>query len=408
MTEKNRNPEVRFKGFNDEWKELKLKNMAESCEYGLNAAAIKFDGANKYIRITDIDDETHEFKTNALTSPGADLSFADNFKLKEGDILFARTGASVGKTYNYKYSDGLVYYAGFLIRARIKPSFDTEFVFQSTLTNRYNNFIRLTSQRSGQPGVNAQEYSNFNILVPKLNEQQQIGIFSNFLDKLITLHQAKHNKLITLKKAMLEKMFPKNGADVPEIRFKGFEGAWEECKLKDVSTYLNGGSFENDAQEKGQYELVTLKSVDMDGNLVHSRRYVDIEAPTLTKGTLVMILSEQSPGLIGMTAQIPIDNTYILNQRVAEIRPIQNIDSYFLSIAINKNQPYFSKRGAGTKVQNISKPNVENYEFPCTLIQEQGEIGTYFQNLDKLITLHQKKLEKLKNIKKACLEKMFV
>lgn len=194
---------------------------------------------------------------------------------------------------------------------------------------------------------------------------------------------------------------------IPEIRFKGFMDEWEERKLKDVSTYSNGGSFENDVQEKGRYELVTLKSVDMGGNLVHSERYVDIEAPTLTKGTLVMILSEQSPGLLGMTAQIPIDNAYILNQRVAEIRPIQNIDSYFLSMAINKNQQYFSRRGAGTKVQNISKPNVENYEFSCPLIQEQNNIGIFFQHLDQLITLHQRKYNKLVTVKKAMLEKMF-
>jgi len=193
----------------------------------------------------------------------------------------------------------------------------------------------------------------------------------------------------------------------PEVRFKGFSYDWKETKLKDVSTYFNGGSFENDVHEKGRYELVTLKSVDMGGNLVHSERYVDIEAPTLPKGTLVMILSEQSPGLLGMTARIPIDNAYILNQRVAEIRPIQNIDSYFLSMAINKNQKYFSKHGAGTKVQNISKPNVENYEFSFPLIQEQSQIGTYFKNLDHLLTLHQQKYNKLVTIKKAMLEKMF-
>jgi type I restriction enzyme S subunit len=195
--------------------------------------------------------------------------------------------------------------------------------------------------------------------------------------------------------------------NIPEIRFKAFDGDWEERKLKDVSTYFNGGSFENNVQENGRYELVTLKSVDMSGNLVHSGRYVDIEVPTLSKGSLVMILSEQSPGLLGMTAQIPIDNKYVLNQRVAEIRPIQGIESYFLSMAINRNQQYFSSRGAGTKVQNISKPNVENYEFLCPLILEQSRIGTYFQNLDKLITLHQTKYSKLVNIKKAMLEKMF-
>ncbi len=132
--------------------------MSSSFEYGLNAAATEYDGENKYIRITDIDDDSREFKLEDITSPDTDLSNAENYKLSEGDILFARTGASVGKTYIYKPSDGLVYYAGFLIRARIKNEYNPEFVFQNTLTSDYVKFIKITSMRSGQPGVNAQEY----------------------------------------------------------------------------------------------------------------------------------------------------------------------------------------------------------------------------------------------------------
>ena len=171
------------------WEQRKLGDMAQSFEYGLNAAATKFDGVNKYLRITDIDDETHVFKFDELTSPDVDLVAAENCQLKDGDMLFARTGASVGKTYRYKNSDGLVYYAGFLIRARIKSEYDSEFVFQNTLTGKYNRFITITSQRSGQPGVNAQEYSDFLFSVPKLEEQQKIGKFFATLDHLITLHQ---------------------------------------------------------------------------------------------------------------------------------------------------------------------------------------------------------------------------
>lgn len=198
--------------------------------------------------------------------------------------------------------------------------------------------------------------------------------------------------------------FEKN---VPEIRFDGFSGEWDAALLKDVSTYSNGGSFENDVKAEGKYELVTLKSVDMNGNLVSSGRYIDVEVPTLPKDTLVMILSEQSPGLLGMTARIPVSDKYVLNQRVAEIRPLNNIESYFLSMAVNRNQRYFSERGAGTKVQNISKPNVENYEFLIPRKEEQTAIGNTFQKLDNLINQHQQKHDKLSNIKKAMLDKMF-
>lgn len=202
-----KNPEIRFEGFTDDWEQRKFGDIASSFEYGLNVAAKEYDGENKYIRITDIDDNTHEFLTDSLTSPDIDLTGADNYKLIEGDILFARTGASVGKSYIYRNSDGLVYYAGFLIRARIKEECDAEFVFQNTLTDRYNKYIAVTSQRSGQPGVNAQEYAEFEIKVPKKEEQTKIGTYFRNLDHLITLHQRKCEKLKELKKFMLQNMF---------------------------------------------------------------------------------------------------------------------------------------------------------------------------------------------------------
>ncbi|EIB6830826.1 restriction endonuclease subunit S [Enterococcus lactis] len=200
-------PELRFAGFADDWEERKLGDLATSFEYGLNASAKSFDGTHKYIRITDIDDSSRKFNSQSLTSPDIDLSSADNHKLKNGDILFARTGASVGKTYIYADSDGLVYYAGFLIRARIKSGVDSNFVFQHTLTSSYENFIRVTSQRSGQPGVNAKEYSTFEISVPSYEEQRKIGSFFKQLDDTITLHQRKLDLLKEQKKGFLQKMF---------------------------------------------------------------------------------------------------------------------------------------------------------------------------------------------------------
>jgi len=194
---------------------------------------------------------------------------------------------------------------------------------------------------------------------------------------------------------------------IPQLRFPEFEEEWKVVKLKDVSSYFNGGSFENDVKDEGKYELITLKSVDMSGKLAHSKRYLDVDVSTLAKNTLVMILSEQSPGLLGMTALIPIDNYYVLNQRVAEIRPKNNVESYFLSMAINRNQRYFSKHGAGTKVQNISKPNVENYEFNCPALKEQTKIANFLTAVDKRINLLQKKKAELEQYKKGVMQKIF-
>ena len=200
-------PEIRFKGFTDPWEQRKLSEMCGTFEYGLNAAAKEFDGKNKYIRITDIDDASREFLLSDLSSPDICLDGMSKYLLSSGDVVFARTGASVGKTYIYRENDGIVYFAGFLIRAKVNQDNDAEFVFQSTLSPSYEKYIRITSQRSGQPGVNAQEYSEYDLFAPSKEEQQRIGHFLRGIDNLITLHQRELEKLQNIKKSMLEKMF---------------------------------------------------------------------------------------------------------------------------------------------------------------------------------------------------------
>lgn len=200
-------PEIRLDGFDGEWEKVKLKDVTESIEYGLNASAKEFDGENKYIRITDIDDVSRKFKEDSLTSPDIDVSECDNYLLCEKDILFARTGASVGKTYLYVKKDGKVYFAGFLIRARIKDKFDSKFIFQNTLTDRFTQYVKVTSQRSGQPGVNGKEYGEYELYLPNYEEQQAIGAYFSNLDNLINSYQEKISQLETLKKKLLQDMF---------------------------------------------------------------------------------------------------------------------------------------------------------------------------------------------------------
>ena len=200
-------PEIRLAGFEVEWEKVKLKDVTESIEYGLNASAKEFDGENKYIRITDIDDVSRKFKEDSITSPDINVSECDNYLLCEKDILFARTGASVGKTYLYDIKDGKVYFAGFLIRARIKEKFDSKFIFQNTLTDRFTQYVKVTSQRSGQPGVNGKEYGEYELYLPKYEEQQSIGAYFSNLDNLIAAHQEKISQLETLKKKLLQDMF---------------------------------------------------------------------------------------------------------------------------------------------------------------------------------------------------------
>ncbi|EGO9031942.1 restriction endonuclease subunit S [Enterococcus faecalis] len=380
-------PELRFKGFTDEWEERKLGDLATSFEYGLNASAKSFDGTHKYIRITDIDDSSRKFNSQSLTSPDIDLSSADNYKLKNGDILFARTGASVGKSYIYADSDGLVYYAGFLIRARIKSGVDSNFVFQHTLTSSYENFIRVTSQRSGQPGVNAKEYSTFEISVPSYEEQRKIGSFFKQLDDTITLHQRKLDLLKEQKKGYLQKMFPKNGAKVPELRFAGFADDWEERKFKDILKTHSFRSYLAGVSEDGEYEVIQQGDKPIVG-YSDGEPFTDYKDITLFGDHTVSLYKPKSPFFVAT------DGVKILSA--------DNFEGDYLYTTLEryKPEPQGYKRHF-TILKNQDVWFTENME-------EQQKIGVFFKQLDDTITLHQRKLDLLKEQKKGFLQKMFV
>jgi len=201
-------PTIRFRSFTEPWEKKRIEEIIRCpLDYGLNAASTKYDGKRKYLRITDIDDSLRVFNYNDLTSPN--LSYiSENYRLQSGDIVFARTGASVGKTYLYNKRDEEVYFAGFLIRARIKDTYSPYFVFTSTLTDNYSKFIKITSQRTGQPEVNAQEYESYSLFIPKsYDEQCKIGNFFRSQDEAIANSQLQINKLKTIKQACLSQMF---------------------------------------------------------------------------------------------------------------------------------------------------------------------------------------------------------
>ena len=168
-----------------------MGEASEELSYGVGAAAVPFDGKTRYLRITDIDDETHRFLENDISSPDPSFDLSESDYLKFGEIVFARTGASVGKTYLNREKDSEIVFAGFLIRAILLENYNSEFIYQQTLSEPYSKFVAVTSQRSGQPGINAQEYANWELWVCSEQEQHQIGTFFSQLDHLITLHQRK-------------------------------------------------------------------------------------------------------------------------------------------------------------------------------------------------------------------------
>ena len=385
-------PQIRFTGFTDPWEQRKLGEVASGFEYGLNAAASDFDGEKKYLRITDIDDQTREFRTDDLSSPDINNPIDDRYLLKEGDILFARTGASVGKTYLYKASDGKTYYAGFLIRAHVSDEADAGFIFQSTLTERYKQFVLLTSQRSGQPGINAQEYSDLLLPLPSLMEQRRIGAFFDHLDSLITLHQRKYDKLCVLKKSMLDKMFPKGGSLYPEIRFAGFTDPWEQRKLSSTCEQLSRtiNPLETPNEEFTEYSMPAFDNNEtaetVIGNSMNSLRKI-VDRPCL----LVNKLNVRKKRIWHVPR--PEANAVCSSEFVPFSSHSSDLSFIKISLLSERITAYLEScsSGSSNSQKRVTPEIIMSSEIIAPSLAEQRRIGAFFDRLDSLITLHQRK-----------------
>ncbi|MFL2096352.1 restriction endonuclease subunit S [Marinilactibacillus psychrotolerans] len=413
LNKDNKYPEIRFKGFTEDWEQRKLGELSTDFEYGLNASATSYDGINKYIRITDISEGNRLFNQSNLTSPDIDFINADNYLLKKGDILFARTGASVGKSYRYQESDGKVYYAGFLIRARINTNYDTEFIFQTTLTNKYEKFVEVTSQRSGQPGINAKEYANFKLNIPKLQEQKMIGSFFKQLDNTIALHQDKLDKLKSLKKGYLQALFPITDEKVPKIRFANFIEPWEQRKLDDISykiTEKNKNNIYNETLTNSA-ELGIISQRDFFEKEISNKKNLNgyyivrpndfVYNPRISNYALVGPVKRNNLGRIGVMSPL----YYVF--RTKNISP-DFLEKYFDTTGWHSFMKLNGDSGARADRFAIKDAVFKEMPIPYPEAIEQEQIGNFFKQLDVTITLHQQKLVKLTVLKKAYLKMMYV
>ena len=387
MTKKSDAPAIRFKGFSDAWEQRKLSEMCGTFEYGLNAAAKEFDGKNKYIRITDIDDASREFLLSDLSSPDICLDGMSKYLLSSGDIVFARTGASVGKTYIYRENDGIVYFAGFLIRAKVNQDNDAEFVFQSTLSPSYEKYIRITSQRSGQPGVNAQEYGEYDLFAPSKEEQQRIGHFLRGIANLITLHQRKC--IFFTGRA---------GRLISTVNKKRITSSWEQRKLGEMGqTYTGLSGKTKDDFGHGQARFVTYMNVfsnPISNPEMTEPIEIDPKQNEVEVGDVFFTTSSETPEEVGMSSILleKRGKTY-LNSFCFGFRPSEKIDSYYLAYMLRSEstRAKIILLAQGISRYNISKNKVMEIAVSLPSLDEQKMIGQYFSQLDNLITLHQRK-----------------
>lgn len=405
-------PKIRFKGFEGEWKEKALGDVVDEFKYGINAAAVSYDGENKYLRITDIDEGSRAFIKDELASPDADLSSCNEYIMQDGDIVIARTGASVGKSYIYRPIDGKVYFAGFLIRARVNKNVDREFVFQNTLTDGFKKYIRFVSQRSGQPGVNAEELKSYLMNLPaSLPEQRAIASYFTALDTQIAASTSRLSSLKQIKAASLLNMFPQKGETVPRVRFKGFQREWKKVKIGDVAPLTGGFAFQSGQFKTSGVPIIRISNIlssgIVGGDFVYYNEFKGDSEFRLYKGDVVIAMSGATTGKV---ATFEANDFGYQNQRVGKFSRTNLVNYELLSKLVSA--PNFQKKII-SKLTSSAQPNASSKDIDSIDLvvpeetEEQRVIASYFTTLDAQITLHRERLEKLKQIKAACLEKMF-
>lgn len=405
-------PKIRFKGFEGEWKEKALGDVVDEFKYGINAAAVSYDGENKYLRITDIDEGSRAFIKDVLASPDADLSSCNEYIMQDGDIVIARTGASVGKSYIYHPIDGKVYFAGFLIRARVNKNVDREFVFQNTLTDGFKKYIRFVSQRSGQPGVNAEELKSYLMNLPaSLPEQRALASYFTSLDAQIAASTSRLSSLKQIKAASLLNMFPQKGETVPRVRFKGFQGEWKKVKIGDVAPLTGGFAFQSGQFKTSGVPIIRISNIlssgIVGGDFVYYNEFKGDSEFRLYKGDVVIAMSGATTGKV---ATFEANDFGYQNQRVGKFSRTNLVNYELLSKLVSA--PNFQKKII-SKLTSSAQPNASSKDIDSIDLvvpeetEEQRAIASFFTTLDAQITLHRERLEKLKQIKAACLEKMF-
>ena len=302
---------------------------------------------------------------------------------------------------------------GWLLIRDTQKKFDLKFLCHMLGTEQMLNQYRMFAAGSTVNNLNKELVGKTIVSIPSTEEQRLIGEHLDNLDNLITLHQRKYDKLVNVKKAMLEKMFPKDGADVPEIRFKGFTEAWEQRKLGNLASFSKGyGYSKSDLMESGtpiilygrlytNYETV-ISDVDTYAN--------EKKGSVYSRGGEVIVPASGETAEDISVASVIEKQGVLLGGDLNIINPVRILNSVFLAISISNGNPHkeMAKMAQGKSVVHLHNTDLEKINLNFPSYDEQVLISTYFQNIDNLITLHQRKLEKLKNLKKACLEKMFV
>jgi len=414
MSAEDKVPAIRFKGFSGEWEEKALGDVTNVYD-GTHQTPKYTSSGVMFLSVENI----KTLKSEKFISKN---SFEKEFKVfpKKNDVLMTRIG-DVG-TANVVESDAPKAYYVTLALLKYKE-LDPYFLKNSIGSNKVRKDIWHRTLHIAFPKkINMNEIAK--VMIPKPteeDEQTKIGNYFQQLDTLIAQHQQKHDKLLNLKKSLFEKMFPKQGATLPEIRFKGFSGEWEERKL--LKNFENIIDFRGRTPKKlglgwSETGYLALSALNVKNGFIDFNTDANFGGQELYDKWMSgnelhknqVLFTTEAP--MGNVAQIPDNNKYILSQRTIAFEVnTKLIEENFLAVMLGAPslQTKFVSLSSGGTAQGVSQKSLASVDVIIPKnITEQTEIGNFFKSLDTLLNQHQAQLKKLNNIKQACLEKMFV
>lgn len=407
-------PAIRFKGFSDTWEQRKFSELVQIERGGSPRPIDDFitDAPNglNWVKIGDAPTQGNYITKTAEKIRPEGLS--KTREVHPGDLILSNS-MSFGKPYIMGI-DGCIHDGWLLIR-NTYGVFDLTFLCHLLGTPQMLSQYRSLAAGSTVNNLNKELVGNTVVTIPSITEQRVLGDYLEQLDNLITLHQRKYDKLTNVKKSMLEKMFPQNGSNAPEIRFKGFTEAWEQRKVTEIGKIYIGLVTTMTKHYTDEGTLLIRNSDIKDGKFEFGDNPIYLEKTFAEKNETRMhqigdVITVHT-GDVGTSAVITENEAKSIGFATIVTRPNPKIiDSNYLCSFLNtdKHKKWAVSISTGDGRTNYNLGDYFELVVPVPSIAEQKRIASYIQKLNRLITLHQRELEKLKNLKKACLEKMFV
>lgn len=396
-------PNIRFKGFTDDWEQRELSEVAEFNPKSELPETFEYVDLESVVGTEMV---SHRTETRE-TAPSRAQRLA-----RTGDVFFQTVRPYQRNNYLFEKPDNnYVFSTGYV---QMRPKIDAEFLMCFLQTDSFVKVVLDNCTGTSYPAINSNDLSNLEIVLPASDdEQRRIGSFISNLDNLITLHQRKCDETKKLKKYMLQKMFPQKNEKKPEIRFAGFTDDWEQRKSGDIAPLRGGFAFKSNEYCSEGVPIVRISNILSDGSVGSDFAYYNEqnydEVYTLYDGATVLAMSGATTGKVSVL-YAEKGQKYYQNQRVGYFVPTDTCEYSFIR-TIMRSQLFADQLSAvlvAGAQPNVSSKEIDGFEFMIPKSKdEQRWIGEYFTNLDNLITLHQRKCDEIKEVKKFMLQNMF-